>query len=210
MAHGVRQDDLEASAGDIIAHHEVRMAGDALPGQAQVSHYLAAGGRKRGRDLLVQALHRPAIKRRRGEKANQLMIGQLRHRGWPSGPLEIGGARHQIQSRAPQQPGMQGGVRQGTDANGHVGTLLKQVDDAVAGGELQLDTGIATTEFSHQRHQLMQHEGAGSVHSQPPAGLAAPQCQRLFGGDQALEPDAHLLDKATAFIGQGDASRGAV
>ena len=193
--------------------HEVGQADDARTGQRQLAQGFSAGGMQCRRDLqavTLRAPQRPVVERHGLCKTQQAVLCQMAHLGRPAVGLEVRGAGQHAQAVVAQRAGMQRGVAQRANTDGHIGVLLQQVDHQVVGVELQLDLRELLPESGHQRHDDVQHVRHGGVDPQAARGLLAPPGHLLLGLVHRRQDGPRTQQEVAALFGQHQSACGAV
>ncbi|MNH12639.1 hypothetical protein D3C79_721880 [compost metagenome] len=199
------QEHLQAPAADVFMGHEVRQADDAFTGQGQLTQGFTAGGRQARTDQQAVALgmaQRPVVEGFGLGETEQYMPLQVfdPFRGAVAG--QVLGAGQQVQRAATERAGMQAGVGQLADANGNVGALFDQVDDQIAGVELQLDLRVQRAELADPGHDGMQHEGQGGIDAQASGRRLVMHRQVLFKFVHLLQDRLGPFEEESPFFGQ--------
>ena len=207
------QHHAQAPGGDVFVGHEMRQASDALPLQRQMPHGFTAGGtdgRLDGPAVALGIPQRPLVEAIVLGKTDQGVVGQIRNTSGHTVGGDVVRAGKDIQRAAPQGAGMQGGVGQGADTNGNIGTLLQQVDNQVVAVEFELNLGVQRAKFRDVRHDGMQHEWRRGINAQAPGGGALMGDEALFQLVHLLKDLLGALEEELALFGQVHAPGGAI
>lgn len=134
----VQQGDEVAGLPRRVGHH-VGQAGDAgaVFGEGEQGFAVVGGDVRGDVEETAAAVFAPAVARVGGGEAEQAVLRQIfgAARGAVSG--EVGGGGDGAQRGFAEQAGVQGGVGQvAGDADGEVGVLFNQIDDAVVAVQL--------------------------------------------------------------------------
>ena len=117
---------------------------------------------------------------------------------------------NEFQTAVKQMAGAQGGVVQAACADGDVHAPLDEVDVAFGRSEQQRHLRVAFAERAHQRGDEVQQRGRGGIH--PKHALRRAACGEDFGlgGFDVVQYLPRALEKAAAFFGEPQLTRGTV
>ena len=207
-----RKQRHQRPAAAVCGRHEVRQADDPQALQRHLAQRLAAGRGDAGLDVHAGATgiaQGPVVQGLGLGEPQQRMLGELAEvPGRAMAPQVVGAGQHP-HTAAAHGAGVQRGIFQCPDAEGHIGAFFQQVDEALVRGQLQLHLRVALAKARDQRHQHMQHERGGGIDPQP-AGRARAACRhQLFGLVHGRQDGAGTQQEGGTFLGQFQAPRGA-
>lgn len=202
----MRKNDLQAARVDIVVDIPDRLQGYAGPFQRPDMGEIPVIGAEIAAHLHRGAVfERPSAVGRRAEQ-NTLVRQQIVDPAGPSSPVEIGrrGAHHIGVRR--DSAGDEARIGHFAEADRDIEPLINEIDDAIAGIEMNPQAGMPCLEFMQKRRQLAPRKCKGRGHAQEPDGDLAPLRYLGFGLLYIVEDAGAALVEHHSLVGERELS----